>query len=309
MNTLAVVRGEGGQPGNSNHSYKKMGYTWPMIVDKILFNTHQEVNVEFKDWLLTKESIGEANLLFGSKTYYFCFNLSKKLLRDIDNIVVIVGTPGIGKSTLGYQLASIVSPSFSRCHCIYTLKQLIKALKISKPGETLVIDEAVLILFSRMAMQDGNKAVVSLFMQIRQLRLNIVLCIPEFKHVDSYIRESRVNALFNIYTKGKFDCIFGRGIKIVNEVYPKSKKFIRSIRVPSECFYSDYYTKRFPKINDIDESWYRSVKKQNLIDVLDSFLSKTGQKPRKSGSVGREFEDTKGSSEIKKNDMVGLEND
>ena len=78
-----------------------------------------------------------------------------------------------------------------------------------------VLDEGNLFLFSRESMSDSNRNMVKLFALMRQRNACIILNVPNFFTVDSYVRDHRVGTLNYLHARGKYQCFVRKAIKII----------------------------------------------------------------------------------------------
>jgi len=116
----------------------------------------------------------------------------KRIKHKLDNIFVITGLEGSGKTTLSSAIANYLDPTFPgklledgtpRRSCdriVFTLKQIMEAIDKSKPGQSIQIDEAIITLGSQDASNEFQKLMIKKFTTIRKKRLNIFLLIPNF---------------------------------------------------------------------------------------------------------------------------------
>lgn len=242
----------------NNRSVRK-NYTWPEIIEKILEKNNEQQNKGFRRWLETKEWIGyHADYLL----WFQAYQINKKLnQKDNDHFTIISGLEGSGKTVLGMILAVMVSPTFSMKHICFSIQDFLNIIDEAQPGDTILLDEGAIFLFSREAMGKDNRKVIKLFNLIRQLRLHIIVCIPRFKTIDSYVREHRVDTLIHITEARKaYKGIIKRGIEVINDV----NKPIHAITLPYGSFWQGYWTEYYPQINDLTEEAYRNKKKYHL---------------------------------------------
>lgn len=240
--------------------------TWPEIINKICRESNKDTP-KYRKWLNDKSELG--HLFFNSIMYSRCFNIQNALLNDDrDHFICVSGKEGSGKSTLGVQLASVISPNFRLENICFEPSQFIRGIKYSKPGDCFVLDEGNLFLFSRESMSDANRMMVKIFALMRQKNLCVIICVPNFFTLDSYVRDHRVDTLINIKRKGAFYCYVKGAIKIISKEGFKFKN-IQGIRVPEGTYFAGGFIKEFPKINDIDSETYRKYKGQQFDGFLD----------------------------------------
>lgn len=248
----------------NNQSYDDT-LTWPEIVDIILRENEAEDDKKFKEWLMSKEGIGYN---FSFRMWRAAYNVYKKLNDDYDHFTVIVGREGKGKSTLGLKFCAAVSPTFSLKHICFSMEDFIQGLREAKPGDSFLLDEGALFLFSREAMSDTNRIMLKIFSIMRAKNLHVCICIPNFFTIDSYVRDHRVNSLFFVNDRGKLTVYVDKAIRIISKEGSRFKQVL-GIRVPHGTFFYADFNSRFPVINDITGESYRRFKAENI----DRFLA------------------------------------
>ncbi len=149
--------------------------------------------------------------------------IADKLRRDSDFVLVIAGRKGEGKTTLAAHCAYVVDPTITADRFCFNADQFIKAVKKSEKYQAIVFDEAGINLYSREAMSGMNRVLTKTFMVIRQMNLFLILCIPSFFVLDTYIRDHRVNCLIHIERRGRFRAWNATGAKLVS-IYGKATK-------------------------------------------------------------------------------------
>jgi len=249
---------------NGNRTNKQ---TWEEIVQHVLTKTQRFKDIEFKEWLESKEHL---KYCLDPITYKYIHNIKKELDDDNDHVTVIVGREGSGKSRLALNYAAVTSPTFSMLHVCYKPDQLYKAIKASKKGDTILIDEGGLFLFSRDAMGSDTKSIVKLFTIVRQKNIHFIIAIPNFWILDSVIRDHRVKTLINVFERGSFEGFRGQAIKIISKTGAKFKTIDREAtkRIYSSQRWKGHWIKDIPNINDITEEKYLKFK----AEVMDEFI-------------------------------------
>jgi hypothetical protein len=237
-------------------------------------------NREFYNWMLTKESLG---LLFDHYAYFRAFQIQKSLRADNDHFIVILGPPGKGKSTFTSQLMACISPDFKLENICYNIGQYALALQNRKKYNAIQLDEGALILN---AMDNSKTSVlvdkVSAIM--RQYNLCISICMVDIKQLRRHFRETRINSLFIINKRGRYDFIYGDGINTFREKIHSAKKF-DPINDAGATFIHGSFTKNIPKINDVTEDSYRQHKKENSDDFIDEFVKLTQTENKNSNLI------------------------
>jgi len=235
--------------------------TWDVIKPKILKDTGQEKNKKFSEWLDTKQHL---NFYFTSHLWFRAFKIAHAVNNeDRDHFIVNSGLEGSGKTTLSLQLAAVIDPTFCLDRICYRPEQFIEGIEHSKKGQAFVLDEGNLFLFSREAMGSNNKIMVKLFALMRQKNLCVIVNVPNFYTVDSYIRDHRVRTLLEIPKRGYFKCIIGSGITQVSKDGNKYKR-VGGVHLKDGTYFYGTFRKGIPEMNDITWETYSRYKQEEF---------------------------------------------
>lgn len=129
--------------------------------------------------------------------------------KDKDCFICVEGQERVGKSTLALQMAMHADPNFPVDNIIFTKEEFIKKVLNSKKGEVVVVDEGGLLFHS---LEGGTKEsrIVQQLIQVMGMRnLLVILCSPELRTVNRYVREHRINFLIKVYKHGNY-AVFGK---------------------------------------------------------------------------------------------------
>ncbi len=128
----------------------------------------------------------------------------RRLIRDrYDNLIVIDGTPGVGKSCLGLSLAQAIDPNFSLELCAYSSQDVRSLYRRAKPGDVVLYDEAVLGLLSQGGHRDPElRSMIQMLSIIRVKRVTMILCLPSIQLLDAFVKGGRARFWLNVYTRG-----------------------------------------------------------------------------------------------------------
>ena len=130
---------------------------------------------------------------------------------DWDYFLVIEGEERTGKSTLALQIGKYIDPNFSIDNIAFDGEQFREKLKNAKHGSVLIFDEAGTALFSRESQDELQRILVKAFMTMGVKNLFIVLLIPAFLFLDSYLRKQRGQSLIKVYYKKNANGVRERG--------------------------------------------------------------------------------------------------
>lgn len=123
--------------------------------------------------------------------------MHENIANHYDNLVVVVGPEGSGKSNNGYWICKNFDPEFSiQDGYIYDIGPWLEKLdKGEVKGKVFWFDEATNIASNRDWMKDQNKALIQLLEMLRSYGMTLVMCIPKLERLDVYIRETRMRYL------------------------------------------------------------------------------------------------------------------
>lgn len=120
-------------------------------------------------------------------------DMRKNIRDDYDNVIVVDGGEGSGKSNLMYQLLSRYDPNFDIKRG-YTYDADAFKKKIREGGDigrTFWMDEGSIIANNRDWNTQQNKGFVKVLETCRSRHYTLGMCIPSFERLDVYIREHR----------------------------------------------------------------------------------------------------------------------
>jgi hypothetical protein len=144
-----------------------------------------------------------------------------------DNIMLIDGVEGSGKSGLGVTCAYYLDRNFTVDNIVFTPAQFIEAVDKSKPGQAILWDEFVLGGLSDDALKSIQITIIKYMVTIRKKRLHIILIIPFIFMLRTYFGVARSRLLIHTSTP---DGIKRGYWKVWNwerkkDLYFKGKKF------------------------------------------------------------------------------------
>jgi len=132
-----------------------------------------------------------------------------------DNVVVVCGAEGSGKSNLAWQIAHAYNPTFDlTTNYVYSAEDFREKLKEGNDlKNTFWMDEGSNIANNRDWQSMDNKDFISILEMMRSRGWTLIFCIPSFERLDVYIREHRIRYLLECkpIQFSKDDAIRGRG--------------------------------------------------------------------------------------------------
>ena len=127
--------------------------------------------------------------------------VKKMQKKDWDIVIVVDGLERAGKSVLAQQVAYYLDKTLTLDRITFTPEEFKKEITKAKKGQAIILDEAITGLFSRQAMSQTNISLVKSFAQCGQKNLVLVVVLPSFFILDSYIAIHRSRVLLHVYTK------------------------------------------------------------------------------------------------------------
>lgn len=119
-------------------------------------------------------------------------HLLKQLqLQNDDAMILLDGAEGAGKSTIAFQLAKAIDPTWEAETGLIIDFEDWEQLYDLGTGKVFVLDEGGDLMFSRDSQQRENKLVVRMFQMARIFNHIIIVCCPNIHWVDIYVRDHR----------------------------------------------------------------------------------------------------------------------
>lgn len=125
--------------------------------------------------------------------------MHENVSNHYDNLVVVTGPEGVGKSSCAWHICKKFDPEFNiKEGYVYDIGPWLEKLdKGEVKGKVFWFDEATNIASNRDWMKDMNKALIQLLEMLRSYNMTMVMCIPLLSRLDVYIRETRMRYLIN----------------------------------------------------------------------------------------------------------------
>lgn len=209
--------------------------------------------------------------------------------RDYDNLIVITGKEGSGKSNLAYSLCKAYDPRFSiEDGYVYEYDGFMRRLDEmveggQDKGKVFWLDEATNIASNRDWMHSNNKQFIQLLEMMRSRGWTLILCIPSFERLDIYIREQRVRMVLTaLQTSWDFD--------------PETKRGYFELKTPITSYDKRYFKTAgygtFPPMDAEAKAKYEAIKFENQTELLRIATGKQVKVPTKNEYVAsRRVED------------------
>lgn len=198
----------------------------------------------------------------------------KKMIKDKDKdfVMVIDGAEGSGKSVMALQICKYVDPTFCLERVGMTGEETAKIIRKATTNQGVQYDEGFTGLSSRAALSQINKMLVSLFMQVRQKNLFIVICIPSIFMLDKYAAMFRTKALIHVFESRNRHLFFVFNRKHKKQLLLEgSKTYSYGKSIKKMPIFKGEFRGKYP----IDEKAYRAKKTRALNKVEEYVQEKT----------------------------------
>jgi len=199
--------------------------------------------------------------------------------NDKDCVLVVDGREGAGKSTLAFQLAKYVDPTFNINRIVFSPDKFREQILNAKKGQAIVYDEAFTGFSSRASLSPINRVLVSLAMQMRQKNLFVIIVLPTIFLLDKYMALFRTRALIHVYenhgNRGYFRLYNSKTKKLLILLGNKTMSY--SPKIARTNFRGRFYGKFALGSKEIEEE-YRKRKEKALADSEKTPMTSTQMK-------------------------------
>ena len=186
--------------------------------------------------------------------------------KDWDYISIVAGLPGTGKSNFAQNCARYCCSWFNEDYIAFTSDEFIELTNNCKENSAVILDESFQSLNSKVGLTSEFLKIINHLQLIRQKRLYIFLCLPNFFDLSKSIAIYRSMHLFSCYSpkfgeRGSF-AAWGREEK--KQLYILGQKFMNYNAVEPN------FRGTFTKAHCINEERYLEKKKQHLLSQSKS---------------------------------------
>ena len=185
-----------------------------------------------------------------------------------DQVSLITGREGCGKSALGLHIGRGLDPDLSVEQIAFTQQQFKNLVQETKPGGVVIMDEAAEAMFAHEWMERGQRELVKAFLTFRAKRLKTILILPHQMLLNKQLRERRVFWWIDVYAKALDE----RGYAQIRKAPLRENPWITDI------FWNGEFTLRFPSFEGADKKFWGEYEKFKL-EFLDKRL-REGHKGR-----------------------------
>lgn len=202
--------------------------------------------------------------------------LAKRTKNRQQNVIMVEGDTGSGKSTFAIQLAFALAKALGKEFSltkdyIYSIDDLWKKLEDPDASPISLIDEAVLVLNSKRSQSNDSVDIVNLFNTMRSRGWSTILCAPSIKLINKDVRCLHVD--YDVYCSSEDNSFvpdIGRGLFELSKM--KRKRFSKkSSDEPYQMLLSTGVFRALPK--KIDDE-YQPIKNQAQDTLIANALAR-----------------------------------
>ena len=207
--------------------------------------------------------------VYGDVIPAFADVLRRRIEDDRQNVIVVAGDTGSGKSTFALHMCYEMGGKRwdLRSNYIYDVNDLKTKLDRSKPSPISLFDEGSISLNSNNSMKGDDKMLVALFDTMRSRHWTTFICIPKIEMLNKRIREVHV------------DYVCRCPIQPVISGY-ESRGFIQIYKHIRREWGEDYdkliATGIYPPLDDKTQRLYAAVKASAQARLIDQFVAAEG---------------------------------
>jgi len=198
--------------------------------------------------------------------------INNDLRNDWDSVVSVTGMEGVAKSTFAIQLCAKIDKYFRlKNNITYRYDNLVDKVYGLPKYAAIMADEMGLIAFSREAMTKANRDLVKALMVCRDQNKALVLCIPNFWFLDSYVRNHRTTYWIHLPQIE----IKGNRIRGFAEVRRKKEN-----RWGNEPYWQKLGVIRFDRLPEEIEKIYKEQKREAILKEIAESMIENDLNPR-----------------------------
>ena len=226
-------------------------------------------------------------ILVGSDTLdLFVKELKSNVRKGYQNVIVIEGGTGSGKSSAAIWLAKTMDPKWSISdNYIYSLDdlkaKLDKADKGIKVSPISLFDEAVVSLNSRNSSRTEDKDMLILFNTMRSRGWTTILCIPSIFDLNTSVRKIHVDYKLRCPDKAPIRNVPKRGF------LEFSKAIRKEFKKDAEPYWYLFAAGIYPPLKKDWNEEYQKIKSEKQDELIRQFIENETAKEKAKKRRGR----------------------
>lgn len=200
--------------------------------------------------------------------------LAKRTKADMQNVIIVEGETGSGKSSLALNLCVDLARKMGKTFdlqrdYIYSATDMWKKLADPNASPITLIDEGTITIASNNAMRGDDKQMASLFDTMRSRGWTTFICTPSFHRINSTIRKD--HATFKLRCTPKNDPLipgYGRG-------FFECRRAVRSEFRNEDPIWMLMYAGIFGDYPPSLKDEYLQIKKERQDELMEKYVKKS----------------------------------
>lgn len=214
----------------------------------------------------TYYSKGEQRIIYDGLLDVFADHLRKRIKNNYQNIVVVAGGTGSGKSTFAINLAKKIDPRWDlKKNYIYSTTDLKRKLRNKKSNPISLFDEGSVSLNSGNSMKKEDKEMVVLFDTMRSRGWTSIICIPSLASLNKRIREFHVDYLVICPSRAPIRGYSPRGFW---QLYHKERSTFSN-----KAYFDLIATGTYPDLTPQMKGHYNKIKFEHQEELIEKFCN------------------------------------
>lgn len=205
--------------------------------------------------------------------------LANRIKRKLQNIVVIEGDTGSGKSTLGIQVAQALAERLDTSFdldkdMVYALDDLWDKLDDPNASPISLMDEGTVSLNSLNSRRTGDRDAVVLLDTMRSRGWTTIIVMPSIKNLNATVRRVHVNfvlecsSIDNPFVKG-----YTRGFFEV-----KDKRESKKRKNDPDPWWNVLFTGIFSQLDEETDAKYQRIKLGRQMGLIEEMKDRNGKR-------------------------------
>lgn len=221
----------------------------------------------------------------------FVKELKQRVKDGYQNVIVIEGGTGSGKSSAAIRLAKTMDPDWNITeNYIYSLEDLKEKLDRANRGEKVspisLFDEAVVSLNSRNAMRSDDKNMLILFNTMRSRGWTTILCVPSIFDLNKAVRATHVDYKLRCPDKSPIKGVPKRGFLEFSKA--KRSEYSRS----NEPYWYLFAAGVYPPLEKEWNEEYQKLKYAKQDELILDFINGETPGKKKKGEDGEDEDES-----------------
>lgn len=194
-------------------------------------------------------------------------DMKENIANEYDNVVIVTGKEGVGKSNLAYELCHRFDQNFSmEDGYIYDFEPFLERLESGEDmGRTFWMDEATNLMSNRDWMKDDNRSMMQILEMMRSRKWTLVMCIPSIDRADVYVREFRLRYLL-VAQEIKWDSS------------GEAKRGFFELKIPTNNGFTTVGYGKFPRMNPEILAEYSEIKSRSQERKISEIAERAREK-------------------------------